>query len=80
VQALNLAYWFIPYVTRPDGATLIVMASVIVDDDPGFRLVAGQLLTEGARPAPGEGVPLGAESVNGEQPAIRNSQGGDRRV
>jgi hypothetical protein len=56
------------------------MASVKVDDDPGFRLIAGQLLTEGARPAPGEGVPLGAESVNVEQPAIRNSQRGDRRV
>jgi hypothetical protein len=63
---------FIPWVTGPDDATLIVMASVIVDDDPGFRLLAGQLLTEG--------MPLGAESVNGEQPAIRNSQRGDRRV
>jgi hypothetical protein len=56
------------------------MASVKVDEDPGFRLLAGQLLTEGARPAPGEGVPLGAESVNVEQPAIRNSQRGGRRV
>jgi hypothetical protein len=69
-----------PGLPDPDGATLIVMASVIVDDDLGFRLLAGQLLTEGARPAPDEGVPLGAESVNGEEPAIRYSQRGDRRV
>lgn len=40
--------WLTPLATRPDGVTLVLMSPtvIVVDDDPGLPLFAGQLLTD----------------------------------
>jgi hypothetical protein len=83
-EDLKMEYKFIPRSPGPDGATLILMAPVIEDDDPCFRLLVGRLFTESGFAAVGDAGD-GHHASRRQftircQPTARKSERGDRRV